>query len=141
MGIIEKCGLNGEGDGDDSSDEETTVVSMSRGSLAATAVSDATSDDQAAKVKKKAKPYKGLLNKAKILNGSGDDKKGKAVPKTSSKKSEVPKTSSKKKSEDGGGSSSSIKVKREINSRPKRLSKELAAVCGKKTLSRHEVSM
>ena len=141
MGIIEKCGLNGEGDGDASSDEETTVVSMSRGSLAATAVSDATSDDQAAKVKKKAKPYKGLLNKAKILNGSGDDKKGKAVPKTSSKKSEVPKTSSKKKSEDGGGSSSSIKVKREINSRPKRLSKELAAVCGKKTLSRHEVSM
>ena len=139
MGIIEKCGLNGEGDGDASSDEETTVVSMSRGSLAATAVSDATSDDQAAKVKKKAKPYKGLLNKAKILNGSGDDKKGKAVPKTSSKKSEVPKTSSKKKSEDGGGSS--IKVKREINSRPKRLSKELAAVCGKKTLSRHEVSM
>ena len=35
MGIIEKCGLNGEGDA--SSDEDTAMALPSRGALAATA--------------------------------------------------------------------------------------------------------
>ena len=125
MGIIEKCGLNGEGDGDASSDEEIVV---SRGTLAATASDGCSDGDNKVKAKKKA--AKKVLDKAKIQNATGfkvrilsPHKKGKVVPKTSI---------SKKSSED--------KVKREINSRPKRLSKELAAVCGKRILSRHEVS-
>jgi len=55
---------------------------------------------------------------------------GKAKPKKSSGK-KAPSTTD--------GDDATNKVKREINSRPKRLSKELAAVCGKRTLSRHEV--
>ena len=114
MGIIEKCGANGEvGGADASSDEE---VGFSRGSL--TSAGDA--GDVKAK-KKASKKVKVVLNKVKIPNAAL--KKIKVVPKTS------------KKPEDGGV----VAVKREMKSRPKRLSKELAVICGKRTLSRHEV--
>ena len=113
MGIIEKCGANGESGGADASSDEE--VGFSRGSSA----SAGDADDVKAK-KKASKKVKVVLKKVKIPNGS---KKIKVVPKTS------------KKPEDGGGGV----VKREMKSRPKRLSKELAVICGKRTLSRHEV--
>ena len=142
MGIIEKCGLNGEGDA--SSDEEEIPVPRA-------APSETSNDDDKAKAKKKAAAKK-ILNKAKVqsigakIQNAGfkvemlsppHTKKGKMLLlSTQMKGKEATKTSSKKPNEDGVAN----KVKREINSRPKRLSKELAAVCGKRTLSRHEVS-
>ena len=140
MGIIEKCGLNGEGDA--SSDEEEIPVPRA-------APSETSNDDDKAKAKKKA--AKKILNKAKVQSSGAKiqnagfkvemlspphTKKGKMLLLSTQMKGKEATKTSKKPNEDGVAN----KVKREINSRPKRLSKELAAVCGKRTLSRHEVS-
>merc|ERR1719229_1870852 len=124
MGIIEKCGLNGEG-GDASSDEDTAAL-PSRGVLAATASASDASDGDKAKAKAKEKAANKILNKAKTTQIKTEGGGFRVVMMSPQKLGLLggkakPKKSSNKKAPTSTDDGATNKVKREINSRPKRL--------------------